>query len=91
MTCGDRGFSEASVVAESINQSINNNYHTNDNAVVQPWVCISCDGFIQMAKKRLITTKRLEKVKRLFRAQGKLPEEIVKHYKYTAVKDEKSL
>jgi hypothetical protein len=83
MTCGDRGFSEASVVAESINQSINNNYHTNDNAVVQPWVCISCDGFIQMAKKRLITTKRLEKVKRLFRAQRKLPEEIVKHYKYT--------
>jgi hypothetical protein len=76
-------WSKASEVAELINQSINDNYHIDENGVVKPWVCISCDGFIQLSKKKHIKTKRLENVKQLFQAQRKLPQEILKHYKYT--------
>ena len=46
-------ISKASEVAQLINQSINDNYHTNDNGVVKPWVCISCNGFIELSKKKL--------------------------------------
>jgi hypothetical protein len=44
---------------------------------------MSCNVFVQLSKKKLITTKRFETAKQLFQAQRKLPEETAKHCKCT--------
>jgi hypothetical protein len=65
-----------------INNALDKSFFIDSSGVCRPYVCLSCDRFLDFSQVRYILADQLEKVAFLLFPQRQLPEEIIKYYTY---------
>ena len=65
-----------------INNALDKSYFTDHSGCCRPYVCLSCDRFLDYSQVRYIQADDLENVAFLLFPQRQLPEEIIEYYTY---------